>query len=490
MGQAPPAQTSRTTGQGATYHRSPPCAPEGSRVIHLVPGAILLGAAAALWERGEALPARWDVPRDAQLAVAGVLAVLGAVFVAQGLAALWRWSRRGRGARFHPAGPWKSEWPWNPEGVDDALAVRIRERFAGFGVIVAATAPAGVFLWAEDLHRNRTIAVIFLLPAALLLLEALAATVYRAFRGRGRLEFHAYPFPVGGTLQARYVPPGRVLALGPRMRATLRCLEVEGKASGGRVTVREKWKWTEDEEVIGGVVEIVIEVTAPVGLATTFGRTTRFWELEVGPWTVGDAANAKFVVPIYVDPALRIPEPTPAPAAPPAPRPSTSPPTASAPAAPARRPASNPPVRKPATVPPANAPKPPSAPPARKPASNPPVRHATTNPPVGARRAEAAGEWFRCELLLTPALSPQELFSRVAIAFDVPLEPLPNADAGSYYGRIPGLDVTLSAGPENRRLLIGGTRPIDPGPGDLTDRASEWAIAKLLTAGVAARRPA
>ncbi|KAF0244046.1 MAG: hypothetical protein FD180_2858 [Planctomycetota bacterium] len=439
------------------------------------------------------------------------LALFGAVFLAQGSAALLRGLTRGRGTHFRPQGPWRWEWPWNPEGVGDRLAVRARERLISVPIALAAMVPAGWILWSAGLHTDRRFAGLLFAPAAVELLLALYYAVLLKIRGRGRLQFHTCPFAAGGTLQARYFPTARMLGYGPRMRATLRCLEIVGRAQGGRVTVRELWRWTEDAEIVGGVVEIILEISAPPSLATRFRKPVRFWELEVGPWAPGAAGNATFVVPVYADPSLKIPERTPAPAAP-VRRPVTDRPVAAA-----RRPASAAPAHTPgrqAASNPPSAPLPAPAPPRRTPSSPPvaptgvtpsgrlpeyppvpvprmeqPGASPTSNPtPVGFA-VEKVGERFRCELLLTPALTVEELSDRVSKAFEVTLEPLPGAEEGTFFGLVQGLDVALQAGGESRRLVLGGTRPMDPGPGDASERAADWAIAKLMMAGVAARKP-
>ncbi|MEK7467995.1 MAG: hypothetical protein AAB074_11320 [Planctomycetota bacterium] len=495
MGQDSPVQAAKESpDQGATYHRAPPAAPEGSRVVHLLPGAIFLAAAVALVFRGEALLAGKLVLGIELQAAQAFLAFLGAVFFAQGIAAVFRGLTRGRGAHFRPVGPWKWEWPWDPEGVGDRIAVRVRERLVAVPIALAAMVPAGWILYTAGLHTNRFFAGLLFAPAAVELALALFGMVVLKLRGRGRLQFHTYPFATGGTLQARYLPTPRMLGYGPRMRATLRCLEIAGRA-GGQVTVRELWRWTEDAEIVGGVVEVILEISAPPSLATRFRKPSRFWELEVGPWAPGAAGNATFVVPVYADPALRVREATPAPAAPP----------------PVRRPATDrPAARKPASAPPAPAPpqarrtpsqapaaaedspvssRLPSYPPVPVPRMEQPGAIPTANPTPYGIPVERVGERFRSELILTPSLTVEELSERVSRAFEVPLVPLPGAEEGTFFGRVDGLEIALQAAGEGRRLVLGGTRPMDPGLGDASERATEWAIAKLLMAGVAARKP-
>ncbi|MBI2923034.1 MAG: hypothetical protein HYY18_18420, partial [Planctomycetes bacterium] len=100
-----------------------------------------------------------------------------------------------------------------------------------------------------------------------------------------------------------------------------------------------------------------------------------------------------------------------------------------------------------------------------------------------------AAEHFRFELLLTPALALPDLVDRVSRAFEVPLAPLQGGEAGTFFGNGGGLQIALQAGDESRRVIVGGERELDPGPGDENDRAAAWALQKLLVAGVAARKP-
>ncbi len=474
MGQVTPARTSpEPAEERATFHRAPPAAPEGSRVVHLVPGALLLGGAIALWFRP--LPV---VDENTLLCVEAFLAFVGAVFFGQGIGALLRGILRRRAARFRPAGSWAWEWPWDPQGAPDVLAVRAKQRMAGALLALTAMAPAAWFLREHELLGDRRLVALLAAPAGIELLLAAVAAATGKLRGRGRLMFHQFPYALGGTFEARYFPPPRVLRMGPRMKATLRCIERLGRSPGGTIVARELWRWTEDVEVVGDTVEVVIEITAPEGLATKRGEPGRFWELEVGPWAPGAAGNASFVVPVYLDPAW---VPVTAPPAPVVKKPASKPP--SRPAVPRRAP----------TDPPGAAPSPrlPEFEPVPVPRMEQPGALPTNTPTPFGITVEAirAGERFRCELALTPSLPVEELRERVEKAFEVPLKPLPGAEAGTYFGKSDGLEVALQASGEGRRLVLGGPRPLDAGAGEANEQASVWAIARLLQSGVAARRP-
>lgn len=550
MSRAPsPATSQDAQGQGASYHRAPPSRPESLRISDLLTGALLGGAAAAAWfatqERIANALAPLRVPgavvrhvTDGLLAsrmpLAAALGVLGTVFLLQGVLALLAASRRSSRAGFRPRPGWAREWPWDPDRVDDPRMARCRARLHGFLVSAAVLGPFPWPLWSKFRGEPETAAPLLVawvwlsaVPAAELLLAAgwwLAA----AFKGRGTLLLHQFPFAIGAKLEARYVPTSAIAKLGPRMKATLRCLEVDGAPSGGRIPVRERWRWTEDVEVGGGGGEIVIQVSASPDLSTQFRKPARFWELEVGPRAQGAAENARFIVPVYADPARPVrstssggtdrrpasqqlaaapPPAAPAPAkkpatAVPARRPATSPPAAPAPAPARRGPSDAPaPARKPATSPPAPQPPP-------EPAVTPPGRLSELLPEEGSA-PEAPGdersafhtpfpprpvsdrppEKFRVELFLTPALAVEDLGNRIASAFQVQLAPLPGAEEGSWFGRAEGLAITLSVTAEGRRLLLGGSMPLDPGPGTPSERAADWAIQALMHAGVAARRP-
>lgn len=523
---SPAPEVKDTPDPRATYHRAPPAAPETSRVLHLLIALPLLAAAASPFvetKDGPILPVS-SPPLDLPIVLvsAATLGILGVVFLAQGLAAVLRALLRLRRAAFRPGSGWAWEWPWDPAGVGDVRAAAMRERWVGVAISLAATAPVGAEFWMCDLHRERAAILMLSAPTAPLLLWALASTAAFLFRRRGALRFQQFPFAVGDRLQGRYLPPPAIARLGPRMKATLRCLETVERPGAGRIVVREAWRWTEDVELVNGSVEVAIDVSAPPGLSTRFGRTAQFWELEVGPRAPGAAENARFIVPVYADPARA------------ARRMSTGGtgrrPASQAPAAegPARRPGSEVPARKPATNPPA---APAAAPPrrgpsdapatARRPASSPPAPPPPPEPaatpagrlsellPEEGAAPEAPGdersafhtpfpprpspgqppEKFRVELFLTPALAVDDLASRIATAFQVELAPLPGAEAGSFFGRADGVSVTLQITAEGRRLLLGGSMPLEPGPGTPSERATDWAIQVLMHAGVAARRP-
>lgn len=481
MGQDTPARTSpEPAEERATFHRAPPAAPEGSRVAHLAAGALLIGGAVALWFRPPPI-----VDENTVLCAEVFLAFAGAVFAAQGIGALLRGFLRGRQARFRPAGRWAWEWPWDPQGAPDVLAVRARQRLAGVFLALAAMAPSAWFLREHEFLGDRRLVALLFAPAAVELLLAAMTAVAWKFRGRGRLMFHQFPYALGGTFEARYFPPPGILRMGPRMKATLRCVERLGNSPGGKIVARELWRWTEDVEVVGDTVEIVVEITAPEGLSTKMGGTGRFWELEVGPWAPGAAGNATFVVPVYIDPAWVPVSISPAPP-PPAKKPATA-----APKSPSRTPLPPGPRPKPSDPPGAASERLPEFAPVPVPRMEQPGALPTNTPTPFGITVEAirSGERFRCELALTPSLPVEELRERVAKAFAVPLVPLPGAEAGTFFGKSDGLEVALQAGGEGRRLMLGGPRPLDAGAGEANEQASAWAIALLLQAGVAARRP-
>jgi hypothetical protein len=290
MPEAPAPSARPAPEAGATYHRHPPEPPPGSRVAHLLPGALLAGAAAWLVKGAPPPPAAETAPWSA-----ASLGFLGAVFLAQGLvAAARRLSLRPAVVR---------GWPWSSGGVADPLAARASHAWGSIAVWAIALAPAVHLVWTvaepdRGFLSRRFLLAFAAVPVAGAILIALNASRKAMFSGKGSLAFAAFPFRIGHKLEARFFPGKSLFGKG-RMRATLRCLEVVGSAGGGRVTCSEKWRWTEDVPWQETGVDVSIALTAAAALSTHARRPRRFWELEVGPYAPGASENARFVVPVY-----------------------------------------------------------------------------------------------------------------------------------------------------------------------------------------------
>lgn len=249
-----------------------------------------------------------------------VIAVVGAVFIIFGLAALsagvrglYRLRRARRAYLTGARSPWDWDHPWERTGTRDDVWRRALRRFAWIGFLALFLSPFHYLLLIIEGTTFRVLGGLFLLvfDAALVftLASAVKAIIQGLKYGRAFLQYEQFPMLLGSRATVRLLLDRRVDAAS--VNCTLRCIEetVEvsyhgpGKSSHQYVfdqLYEEKFTATLSPGTDGRQTARV-EFQIPEGDYSTLlsSDEPRYWLFEAEAATPGVDFQARFLLPVY-----------------------------------------------------------------------------------------------------------------------------------------------------------------------------------------------
>lgn len=290
-------------------------------------GAVILGFFLN-WQQGFGALLAWARGADLTLTFgealgsAGVLLGAGQItFGLWDLATNWSYLKRrwGLGAtkRSSTESPWEQDHPWDRQAAHDPGGARIGRSLAYALLGALVLLPANAFMlespWRGEFY-------LLVLPDLVLGLY-LVRLAYQFLRwlkyGSARLEFAAFPFYLGETLEGTLVLDSPIEA--EQLTCTLRCIQEEiVRTHQGRGTFHRSNQSAGPVayELLAlpsqvplptptpGAEEVRVPLSLPIpsspGLETDLANSTpRYWELLVDAETPGVDFHASFLVPIY-----------------------------------------------------------------------------------------------------------------------------------------------------------------------------------------------
>jgi protein-S-isoprenylcysteine O-methyltransferase Ste14 len=245
----------------------------------------------------------------------GILACMflfaGAFLVVHGLHDLARKAVCRREAALRPSEPWLYDHHWQREGIAFSAFDDMLKRLVAALVWTAFLVPFG---WVGTNVRGAwpflagtvifgLLGLIFWFRWAAMLLDLLRY-------GNSYLNYESFPYPLGGTLQARLRSPHHVSAI-DELTLTLRCVQERyvttgtGQNRSTSVVCYELYKDTLafDRDKLTGLAggDIPIEFRLPPDQPTTnlAAMPPIYWEIEAKGKARGADYEAVFLVPVY-----------------------------------------------------------------------------------------------------------------------------------------------------------------------------------------------
>ena len=216
---------------------------------------------------------------------------------------------RRRRASLHPDKPWRHEDQWRGFQIQSASAGSL---VAGWMGVILAAVFISIFTFVMIREDAPWFARIVVGLLGLGVVIGILAMIYKTLQylkwGRATFAFNHMPFRPGEPLTG-VVLCGRLIDAGEGF--SLRLLRAEDviTRSGKNRSVRKRECWSDtqtvtqdmaEEEGAGGTaIPVRMEVPADQPGTEDWGKTGRYWQLEVEARTAGINFSARFDVPIY-----------------------------------------------------------------------------------------------------------------------------------------------------------------------------------------------
>jgi len=253
-----------------------------------------------------------------------VVAVVGAVFVIVGLAALVAGLRglyrRRRAQRAYLAGataPWDWDHPWDRAGARDDVWRRALRRFALIAFLALFLSPFHYLLLTIEDTTFRILGGLFLLVFDAVVLFTFASAVKAIIQGlkygRVFLQYEQFPMLLGRPASVRLLLDRRLDAAS--VDCTIRLIEetvevsYQGRGESSRQYVFDQLYEEKFTAALApgtdGRQTARVEFQLPEGDYSTrlSGDEPRYWLFEAGAATPGVDFHVRFLLPVYASPA-------------------------------------------------------------------------------------------------------------------------------------------------------------------------------------------
>ncbi|MEK7467200.1 MAG: hypothetical protein AAB074_07300 [Planctomycetota bacterium] len=270
-------------------------------------GVMLTGAGLRLWPlKGESNSPAWVIASGGSM-----FAIAGLLVLWRGIWQIWDMARRKEILLTRPGEPWLADHPWSARSATDGNAGQAAGSFFAAAFLFVFLIP---FNWWAFLSSEGNFFVVGVVGIFdLVMIGVFGQGLYYLARlwkfGASTLVFRRFPFFLGDTLEADFRTSADVRSL-KNLVFTLRCLreqvDAEATGSGLNLAVFEIWKEVRVVEPPSREIPVSFRLPAESHFATERQTVTpRYWELEVAGEAPGVDFGARFLVPVYADPAVK-----------------------------------------------------------------------------------------------------------------------------------------------------------------------------------------
>ena len=252
---------------------------------------------------------------NAPLWVIGVIglafAFAGLMVLGHALRGMLHHARRKRIVELYPERPWRSDYPWNPDGIHSRLGARALQSVFGTSLWCIFLAPFHWWAWMS----GEASFVVWIVTGGLefisvfVIWSAVRRVVQWLKYGRMHLRFRAFPYRPGGRLELTF-SPNRF----DQLKATLRFVEEKivqsGSGNNRSSRIVSSALYEETKELTPGPLQPEVEIRFDLPANEEWvndisGTPVRYWELFLEADVPGVDFDASWPLPVYAERGTR-----------------------------------------------------------------------------------------------------------------------------------------------------------------------------------------